>query len=93
MLSSVLRSLRAVQANIAIMRAFVRLRELLLTNGELARKLADLERKYDSQFKAVFDAIRQLMAPPPAPPKPEIGFHVKEDPVPYRTKRRVVHTS
>jgi len=51
--------------NIAIMRAFVRLREMLLTNADLARKLADLERKYDSQFKAAFDAIRQLMAPPP----------------------------
>ena len=88
MLSSVLRSPRAVQVNIAIMRAFVRLREMLLTNADLARKLADLERKYDSQFKAVFDAIRQLMAPPPEPPRPEIGFHVKEDPVPYRTTKR-----
>ena len=88
MLSSVLRSPRAVQVNIAIMRAFVRLREMLLTNAELARKLADLERKYDSQFKAVFDAIRQLMAPPPPSPKPEIGFHVKEDTLPYRIRRR-----
>ena len=88
MLSSVLRSPRAVQVNIAIMRAFVRLREMLLTNADLARKLADLERKYDAQFKAVFDAIRQLMAPPPAHPKPEIGFHVKEDVVPYRIRRR-----
>jgi hypothetical protein len=70
MLSSVLRSRRAVQVNIAIMRAFVRLREMLLTNAELARKLADVEQKYDFQFKAVFDAIRQLMTPPPAPPKP-----------------------
>ena len=88
MLSSVLRSPRAIQVNIAIMRAFVRLREMLLSNAGLARKLADLERKYDSQFKAVFDAIRQLMAPPPVPPKPEIGFHVKEDSVPYRVKRK-----
>jgi hypothetical protein len=88
-LSSVLRSSRAVQVNIAIMRAFVRLREMLLTNADLARKLAELEQKYDSQFKAVFDAIRQLMAPsaPDQPPK-EIGFHVKEDAVPYRTGRR-----
>jgi hypothetical protein len=77
-----------VQVNIAIMRAFVRLREMLLTNAGLARKLADLEQKYDAQFKVVFDAIRQLMAPPPAPPKPEIGFHVKEDAVPYRTRKR-----
>jgi hypothetical protein len=88
MLSSVLRSPRAVQVNIAIMRAFVRLRQMLLTNADLARKLADLESKYDSQFKAVFDAIRQLMTPPPVPPRPEIGFHVKEDAVPYRTAGR-----
>jgi hypothetical protein len=81
MLSSVLRSPRDVQVNIAIRRAFVRLREMLLTNADLARKLADLEQKYDAQFKVVFDAIRQLMTPPPAPPKPEIGFHVKEDAV------------
>lgn len=88
MLSSVLRSPRAVLVNIAIMRAFVRLREMLLTNAELARKLADLERKYDSQFKAVFDAIRQLMVPPPpAKPRSEIGFHIKEESVPYRTRR------
>jgi len=90
MLSSVLRSPRAVQVNIAIMRAFVRLRELLLTNAKLARKLAELERKYDSQFQAVFDAIRQLMTPPPMdPPRREIGFHVKEGPVPYGKARRI----
>ena len=71
------------------MRAFVRLREMLLTNADLARKLAELERKYDSQFKAVFDAIRQLMAPPPTPPKPEIGLHVKEAALPYRATRKV----
>jgi hypothetical protein len=89
MLSSVLRSPRAVQVNIAVMRAFVRLREMLLTNAELARKLADLERKYDSQFKAVFDAIRQLMAPPPPQaPRRQIGFHVKEDVTSYRTMRK-----
>jgi GAF domain-containing protein len=74
MLSSVLSSPRAVQVNIAIMRAFVRLRELLLTNADLARKLAALEAKYDSQFKVVFDAIRQLMTPPD-PPRRRIGFH------------------
>lgn len=78
MLSSVLRSPRAVQVNIAIMRAFVRLREMLLTNAELARKLAALEAKYDSQFKIVFDAIRQLMTPPVKPPR-QIGFHTKEE--------------
>jgi len=77
MLSSVLRSPRAVQVNIAIMRAFVRLRELLLTNADLARKLATLEGKYDAQFKVVFDAIRRLMSPPD-PPKRRIGFNVEE---------------
>lgn len=78
MLSSVLRSRRAVQVNIAIMRAFVRLREMLLTNSDLARKLAELEKKYDAQFKVVFDAIRQLMTPPEKPRR-RIGFHTKED--------------
>jgi hypothetical protein len=64
MLSSVLRSPRAIKVNIEIMRAFVQLRRLLDSHAELARKLSDLERKYDGQFKVVFDAIRQLMSPP-----------------------------
>ena len=73
MLSSVLRSERAVRVNIEIMRAFVKLRELLATHKDLARKLAALEQKYDAQFKVVFDAIRQLMTPP-APKTKRIGF-------------------
>ena len=77
MLSSVLRSKRAVQVNIEIMRAFVRLRQMLASNAQLARKLADLEKKYDAQFKVVFDAIRQLMAPP-EPKKKKIGFLARE---------------
>jgi hypothetical protein len=64
MLSSVLRSPRAVMVNVEIMRAFVRLREVLTSHADLARKLAQLEAKYDQQFKIVFDAIRELMAPP-----------------------------
>ena len=64
MLSSVLRSARAIQVNIEIMRAFVRLRQMLQQNADLARKLALLEKKYDAQFRAVFDAIRALMKPP-----------------------------
>jgi hypothetical protein len=63
MLSTVLRSPRAVQVNIEIMRAFVRLRRMLQGNAQLARKLVELERKYDGQFRIVFDAIRELMAP------------------------------
>ena len=74
MLSSVLRSPRAVQVNIAIMRIFVRLRKMLLSNAELARKLNTLEKKYDAQFKIVFDAIRELTTPPEKP-KRRIGFH------------------
>jgi hypothetical protein len=75
MLSSVLKSSRAVGVNIEIMRAFVKLRSMLESNKELARKLAKLEQKYDTQFKAVFEAIRELMSPPPLPPKKRrIGF-------------------
>ena len=71
--SGVLNSGRAIDVNVAIMRAFVKLREFALTHKELSRKLNDLERKYDSQFKVVFDAIRQLMTPP-EPKRRKIGF-------------------
>ncbi len=74
MLSSILRSKRAVHVNIEIMRAFARLRQVLATHKELARKLEDLEKRYDAQFKVVFDAIRQMMEPPPEEPKERIGF-------------------
>jgi hypothetical protein len=77
MLSSVLRSPRAVAVNIEIMRAFVRLRQMLLSHADLARKVDALERKYDSQFKVVFDALRQLMQPPEEKAKRPIGFHAK----------------
>ncbi len=74
MLSSVLRSERAIAVNIEIMRTFVKLRSMLESNKDLAKKLAALETKYDEQFKAVFDAIRELMAPPSTPKKKPIGF-------------------
>ena len=64
MLSSVLRSQRAIRVNVEIMRAFVRLRRMLVSHDELAQKVATLERRYDGQFKVVFEAIRKLMAPP-----------------------------
>ncbi len=73
MLSSVLRSERAIQVNIAIMRAFVRLRELIGSNKILSRRLAELEKKYDAQFRVVFEAIRELMAEPASKPR-RIGF-------------------
>jgi len=86
MLSSVLRSSRAVEVNIAIMRAFVRLRQMLATHKELAGKLEEMEKKYDGQFRLVFDAIRQLMTPP-ANPQREIGFHTIPKPKPAKRKR------
>ncbi len=74
MLSSVLRSKRAVQVNIEIMRAFVRLRQILASNKNLAQQLRDMEQKYDKQFKVVFDAIHQLMMPPDNTKKRPVGF-------------------
>jgi hypothetical protein len=88
MLSSVLKSERAVKVNIAIMRAFVKLRETIETNRELARKFAELEKhvgKHDDEIDAIIDAIRQLMAPPEKPRR-EIGFHVREKAPPYRSR-------
>jgi len=79
MLSSVLRSKRAIHVNIAIIRAFVKLRQILSMNKDLACKLDELERKiekHDENIQAIFEAIRQLMAPPPIKPKPQIGFRV-----------------
>jgi len=90
MLSSVLRSDRAVKVNIAIMRAFVKLRETLETNRELARKFGELEGrvgKHDQEISAIIDAIRQLMAPP-AKPRRQIGFHVRETTPRYRSRNR-----
>ena len=76
MLSSVLNSGRAIQVNIVIVRAFVRLRQLLTSNTELARKFAELEHKYDKQFRVVFEAIHQLMIPPETKRR-QIGFRLK----------------
>jgi hypothetical protein len=90
MLSSVLNSERAVKVNIAIMRAFVKLRETLDTNRELARKFGELERrvgKHDEEIAAILEAIRQLMAPPENPRR-EIGFHVRERAGRYRAPAR-----
>jgi hypothetical protein len=72
--------------NIEIMRAFVRLRQMLQTNADLARRLAALEKRYDAQFRVVFDAIRQLMAPPEKPRR-SIGFRVEEAALRYRLRR------
>ena len=74
MLSSVLNSKRAIEVNITIMRAFVKIRELLANHKDLSAKLAELEKKYDGQFKLVFDAIRELMSSHTVPRKRVIGF-------------------
>jgi hypothetical protein len=87
MLSSVLNSERAINVNIEIMRTFVRLRRILASHAGLARKLDALEKKYDAQFKVVFDAIRELMKPPESKKRP-IGFLVEEPKVPYITKMK-----
>jgi len=90
MLSSVLKSERAVKVNIAIMRAFVNMRRMLETNRELARKFSELERrvgKHDEEIGAIIEAIRQLMAPAEKPRR-EIGFHVREKTPRYRVRKR-----
>ncbi len=90
MLSSALKSERAVKVNIAIMRAFVKLRQMLETNRELARKFAEMEKhvgKHDEEIAAIIEAIRQLMAPASKPTR-EIGFHVCETAPRYRVRRR-----
>ena len=78
MLSGVLKSKRAIHVNIEIMRAFVKLREMLASNKDLARKLNTLERKYDTQFRVIFDAIRELMTPPEPKKRRKIGFRMEK---------------
>jgi hypothetical protein len=87
MLSSVLNSKRAIEVNIMIMRTFVKLREMMLSHKDLARKLAELEKKYDGQFQVVFEAIQQFMIEEEKP-KRKIGFTAKERRVPYRAARK-----
>ncbi len=90
MLSSILKSDRAIRVNVAIMRTFVRLRQTLESNRELARKFSELEQrigKHDEEIAAILEAMRQLMAPPEKPRR-EIGFHVRERPARYWTRKR-----
>jgi hypothetical protein len=94
MLSSVLHSKRAVRVNIAIMRAFIKLRAMPGANLELARKFGELESQvkgHDAQIDQIIDALRVLMAPPPEDdePKKEIVFHIREEAPPYRVGRKV----
>jgi len=90
MLSSVLHSRRAVRVNVEIMRTFVRLRQLLASHADLAARLEEMEKKYDAQFKIVFDAIRHLVSPPTAAPRKQIGFGIRERRAAYGVPLAVV---
>jgi len=90
MLSSVLRSKRAVRVNVEIMRTFVRLRQLLASHADLAAKLEEMEKKYDAQFKIVFEAIRHLVTPPSVTPRRPIGFGLRERRAAYGVPLAVV---
>ena len=87
MAANVLRSARAVEMSVFVVRAFVRLRQWLANYSGISQRLDEMEKKYDAQFKIVFDAIRQLMIPP-APKKKEIGFLVKEARAVYAARKR-----
>lgn len=86
MLSGLLRSPRAVEVNITVMRTFVKMRRMLESSEELSRKLAELESRYDEQLRVVFEAIHELMIPP-EPKNNLIGFHVREEPAFYKVRK------
>jgi len=87
MLANVLNTPKAIEMSVQIVRTFVRMRTMLATHKELARRVAEMEKKYDSQFKIVFDALRRLLEPPEKP-KRRIGFDVEEPRIPYRGHAR-----
>jgi hypothetical protein len=91
MAANVLNSPQAVQMSVFVVRAFVKMRGELAANAAILKRLAEIDKSlliHDVTLREIFEKLRPLLAPPPPPPKPEIGFHVKEDPVPYRTSRR-----
>jgi len=91
MAATVLNSPQAVKMSLFIIRAFVKMRESLAANAAILKRLAEIDRTlllHDGALRDIYQKLRPLLEPPPAPPKPEIGFHVKEDAVPYRIKRR-----
>lgn len=90
MAANVLSSTRAVAMSVYVTRAFVKLREDLVANAAILKRLAEIDKTlllHDSGLRDIYQKLRPLLEPPPAPPKPEIGFHVKEDAIPYRIKR------
>jgi hypothetical protein len=90
MAANILNSPRAVAMSVYVIRAFVKMREDLAANAAILKRLAEIDKTLllrDAALREIFHQLRPLLEPPPAPPKPEIGFHVKEDAIPYRTKR------
>jgi hypothetical protein len=91
MAANILNSPRAVAMSVYVIRAFIKIREQLAANAAILKRLAEIDKKliiHDVTLREILQKLRPLLEPPPAEPKPEIGFHVKEDPVPYRTKRK-----
>src|ERR1039457_3219347 len=91
MAATVLNSPRAVAMSLYVIRAFVKMREHLAANAAILKRLAEIDQSlllHDSALRDIYQKLRPLLAPEPSPPRPEIGFHVKEDAVPYRTRRR-----
>jgi hypothetical protein len=91
MAASVLSSTRAVAMSLYVIRAFVKMREDLAANAAILKRLAEIDKTlllHDGALRDIYQKLRPLLEPPPLPPKPEIGFHIKEDAAPYRTKRR-----
>ena len=92
MASTILSSLRAVAMSLYVIRAFVKMREQLAANNAILKRLAEIDKtllSHDVALRDIYQKLRPLLAPPPEPAKPEIGFHIKEDAVPYCTKRRL----
>ncbi len=91
MAANILNSPRAVAMSVYVIRAFVRMREDVAANAAILRRLAEIDKTllvHDVTLREILQKLRPLLEPPPPPPKPEIGFHVKEDPIPYRTRKR-----
>jgi hypothetical protein len=95
MAANILNSPRAVAMSVYIIRAFVKMREDLAANAAILKRLAEIDKSlllHDGALREILQKLRPLLEPPPAPPKPEIGFHIKEDSVPYRVKRRTARS-
>jgi hypothetical protein len=95
MAANLLNSPRAVAMSVYVIRAFVKMREDLVANATILKRLAEIDKSlllHDTALRDIYQKLRPLLVTEPAPPKPEIGFHVKEDPVPYRTKRKMMRS-